>query len=123
VLGVLNSLPFDWQARRMVETHMNFFILNLLCFPPEDRTSWEHIGELAARLSCVDDRFDKFADQIGVGHGPVEDVDTLRAKIDALVAHAYGLEEEDLRSMFDDFTKNAVSDPYRELLLNTFREL
>ena len=33
VLGVLNCVPFDWLARRYVETHVNFFILNLLTFP------------------------------------------------------------------------------------------
>ena len=26
-LGLMNSLPFDWQARRFVETNLNFFIL------------------------------------------------------------------------------------------------
>ena len=32
-LGILNSLPFDWQARRFVETHLNFFILEGLELP------------------------------------------------------------------------------------------
>ena len=39
VLGVMNSLPLDWIARRYVETNLNFFILNSLAFPPTKRYS------------------------------------------------------------------------------------
>ena len=65
ILGVFNSIPFDWQARRSVETTMNYFILNSLAFPPLDNTPWERIGNLAARLSCVDERFAEFAADCG----------------------------------------------------------
>lgn len=123
ILGVLNSLPFDWQARRLVEMNVNFFILDMLCFPPPERTPWERIGKLAARLSCVDDRFAQFARQAGVECGPVDDRVGLRAEMDALVAHAYGLSEADLYTMFQDFTEAAVSPAYRERLVERFKEL
>jgi hypothetical protein len=29
----MNSLPFDWQARRFVETDVTYFILELLTVP------------------------------------------------------------------------------------------
>ena len=32
-LGIMNSLPFDWQARRFVEANFNFFILESLIVP------------------------------------------------------------------------------------------
>ena len=32
VLGIFNSLPFDWISRRYVETNLNYFILNMLPF-------------------------------------------------------------------------------------------
>src|SRR5205807_7663413 len=32
-LGLMNSLAFDWQARRFVETSLNFFILEGLRLP------------------------------------------------------------------------------------------
>ena len=35
----------------------------------------------------------------------------MRAEIDALVAHAYGLTEDEIRFIFTDFTENAVSPP------------
>jgi len=124
VLGVFNSVPFDWQARRFVETHANFFILNMLCFPPPEETPWEEIGRLAARLSCVDDRFAEFARQAGVDCGPLkEDRFDLQIEIDALVSHAYGLDEADLYTIFKDFTENAVPPAYRERLVTRFREV
>ena len=124
VLGVLNSLPFDWQARRFVETHASFFILNMLSFPPAADTPVQRIGKLAARLSCVDERFAGFAAEVGVEYGPFrEDPANLRAEIDALVARAYGLDEADLLTVFSDFTEAAVPSAYREKVLGEFREM
>lgn len=124
-LAVLNSLSFDWLARRLVENHLTYFILNSLTFPPPDNTPWERIGELAARLSCVDDRFADFAAEAGVEHGPLTDAQRggMRAEIDALVARAYGLTEDELRFIFTDFTENAVTPAYRNLVLEKFESL
>jgi len=123
VLGVMNSLPFDWQARRFVEMNFNFFIQNMLCFPPVDNTPWERIGKLAARLSCVDERFIEFARAAGVEAGPLkEDRNSVRAEIDALIAHAYRLDEADLYTIFGDFTERAVPAAYRERVVAQFRK-
>ena len=125
ILGIFNSLPFDWQARRSVETTLSYFILNSLTFPPPNCTPWERIGSLAARLSCVDDRFAEFAAEAGVECGPISDAhrNNLRAEIDALVARAYGLTEDELRFIFTDFTENAVSPGYRQQVLEKFESL
>ena len=124
VLGVMNSIAFDWLARRYVETHVSFFILNLLTFPVPEHTPWRHIGELAARLSCVDDRFSDFAKDADVECGPLTDAESadMRAEIDALVAHAYDLTADELRFIFTDFTENAVSPAYRGLVMDKFEE-
>ncbi|MGH2652820.1 MAG: Eco57I restriction-modification methylase domain-containing protein [Actinomycetota bacterium] len=116
VLGILNSLPFDWQARRFVEIHLNFYVLNLLCLPPPGATDVDAIAERAARLSCVDDRFAEFAEEAGLVCGSLEPEDRARlhAEIDALVAKAYGLTAEDLEVVFADFTQNALPDARRQ---------
>lgn len=123
VLGVINSIPFDWQSRRYVEINYNFFILNNLTFPSPNNTPWQRIGKLAARLSCVDERFAEFASEAGVEYGPLTEADRadLRAEIDALVADAYGLTADELRFIFTDFTENAVSPAYRSLVLDKFQ--
>ena len=125
VLGVLNSLPFDWQARRYVEANFDFFILNMLCFPPSDVVDREGIARRAARLSCVDERFKKFAVEARVECGPLleGERDELRAEIDARVARAYGLTVDNLRFIFTDFTEPAVSPSYRSLVLDKFAGL
>ena len=121
-LGILNSLPFDWQARRYVETNMNFFILNMLCFPRWENTDWRRIGMLAAELSCVDDRFRDFAAEVGVACGPLSDAvrEDKRAEIDALVAQGYGLNVDEMRFIFEDFTLDAVPQHYREQVIAKF---
>ncbi len=123
VLGLLNSLPFDWQSRRYVELHLNFYVLNMLCFPIWDNTPWQRIGELAARLSCVDERFADFAEEASVEYGPLTEAERSdkRAEIDALVAQAYGLTEDELSFIFNDFTENAVTPAYRRLVLEKFK--
>ena len=125
VLGVMNSLSFDWLARRYVELNVNFFILDMLCFPRWEQTDWQRIGSLAARLSSVDERFFAFASEVDVEHGDLaEDERTaMRAEIDALVARGYGLTAEDLTFLFTDFTENAVSPDYRARVLRKFEDL
>ena len=125
VLGLMNSLPFDWIARRYVETNLNYFILDMLTFPPLEDTPWRRIGVLAAQLSCVDERFVEFAQEVGVECGPLTESERRhkRAEIDALVARAYGLTSDELRFIFTDFTENAVSTAYRELVTEKFEGL
>ena len=125
VLGVLNSIPFDWLARRYVETTFNHFIMYGMSFPQTGDALWKQIGELAARLSCVDGRFAEFAAAAGVECGPLTEAErnSKRAEIDALVAHAYDLTEDELRFIFTDFTENAVTPAYREKVLEWFERL
>ena len=121
----MNSLPFDWLARRYVETHLNFFILDTLCFPKWEETDWRRIGSLAAQLSCVDERFFAFASEVGVEHGDLADDErtAMRVEIDALVAQGYGLTADELEFLFTDFTENAVSLDYRARVLQKFEDL
>ncbi|MGQ0679836.1 MAG: Eco57I restriction-modification methylase domain-containing protein [Actinomycetota bacterium] len=124
-LGLMNSLPFDWQARRCVEINLNYFILEGLVLPNLKEDDLETIGHAAARLSCVDNRFEEFAKSTGVECGPLaEDERTqLRVEIDCLVARAWGLTEEDLSVVFSDFTPAAVPPAYREAVLRRLRQL
>lgn len=122
VLSVMSSIPFDWLGRRYIEANVNYFIFNSLTFPPPDSTPWRRIGRLAARLSCGDDRFADFAAEAGVHCGPLTTTqrDDMRAEIDALVAHAYGITADELRFIFTDFTENAVTTAYRRLVMSKF---
>ncbi|HEX6349161.1 MAG TPA: hypothetical protein VF160_07195 [Candidatus Dormibacteraeota bacterium] len=124
-LAVMNSLPLDWQARRFVETHLNFFVLEGLRLPPLDDATYETIARAAARLSCVDERFVDFAAEAGSEVGELEDSrrERLRIEIDARVARAWELTPEDLTVLFRDFTLDAMPAGYRTRLLERLAEL
>jgi hypothetical protein len=112
LLGVLNSLPFDWLVRRRVETHMTFGILNSLSIPEIP----DRVADLAGQLSCADERYADFATRAGVELGLLSGEERVEreAEIDALVAHAYGLTRQQLEVVFADFVEAAVPESNRE---------
>ncbi|MEJ7787525.1 MAG: hypothetical protein WKF96_22195 [Solirubrobacteraceae bacterium] len=121
----MNSLVFDWQARRFTEVHVNFFILESLRLPELDDAAFAALARAGARLSCPDERFADFAAATGVEHGPLADVERLelRAEIDARTARAWELTDAELELVFEDFTLNAVPGDYRDTVRDRFREL
>jgi hypothetical protein len=125
MLGIMNSLPFDWQARRFVEVNLNFFILEGLVVPDLDDDDVDVIAGCAARLSCVDDPFALFAESFGIEPRPLpdEERERLLVEIDARVAAAWRLTSDDLDVMFGDFTANAVSPSHRSRLASRLTEL
>lgn len=124
-LALMNSVTFDWQARRFVETSLNFFILEGLKLPDLDEDAVAALATPAARLSCPDERFAEFAAATGVECGPLDagERDALRAEIDARVARVWGLDEAELEIVFSDFTLDAVPENYREAVRKRFAEL
>ena len=124
-LGVMNSLPFDWQARRFVELHVNFFILEGLIVPNLNDEDFNEVTRCAARLSAVDGRFADFARATGVEFGSLVEIERqqLLVEIDARVARSWELSPDDLAVMFEDFTTDAVPEAYRAHLLSRLREL
>ena len=69
-LGLMNSLPFDWQSRRFIEIHASFFLLEGFYLPDLSDADCDAIARSAARLSAADDRFTAFATATGVEYGP-----------------------------------------------------
>ncbi|MCQ3811848.1 MAG: hypothetical protein KTV68_14975, partial [Acidimicrobiia bacterium] len=123
-LGIMNSLPFDWQARRFIGRNLNFFILEALVVPDLSVQDFDEIARTAARLSATDDRFAEFATAAGVDCGPLmpDEQQRLRVDIDLRVARAWHLAEADLETMFEDFTTDAVTPAYREALFRSLHE-
>ncbi len=125
LLGVLSSIPFDWYARRFIELHMTFELLNSLPIPVIDpltgftitseenstrqsdmRSIKKRVIEISGMLAAVDERFENWAEQVGVPVGSIKSdsmKDDLIAELDALVCLLYGLSEDQVRKMFDSF--------------------
>ena len=121
-LAIMNSIVFDWQARRFVETNVNFFILEGLRLPELSGEQYSRLASSAARLSCTREEFSALAEatQVDVAELHPEEQAELRAEIDAVVAHAYGLAPDDLEAVFSDFTLDAVTHEYRDLVRRSF---
>lgn len=107
VLGVLASIPLDWYARRLVETHVNFHILNGFPIPRPGRDDplRQRVERISGRLAARDDRFAEWADAVGVPVGSVstDEQEDLVAELDALVSQLYGLEPEEVEHIFETF--------------------
>jgi hypothetical protein len=121
-LALMNSLVFDWQARRLVEANLNFFILEGLCLPHLDDEAFAALAASAAWLSCPDGRFADFAAATDVEVEQLHNDERmlLRAEIDAHVARGWGLTPDELELVFDDFTEDAVPLAYREAVRQRF---
>lgn len=98
-LAIANSLPFDWIARRVLTTSVNYFLLRSLPLPPiAPRTLVANrIAQIAKQLADIDalGRPLSLEERWLVGEW--------RAEIDARVLTGWGLDVPDLLQMLDDF--------------------
>ncbi len=124
LLGMLCSLPFDWYARRFIETSLNYHILN--SFPvPRPRVASPlrlRVIAIASRLAVGNDpRFAAWGAAIGIVPSPSEadERQALIHELDAVVARLYGLTEAELRHVFQTFHEGW---DYEAQLLDTLKQ-
>ncbi len=127
LLGVLCSIPLDWYARSLVEIHLNFHLFNALPIPRpiRDNPIRRRVEVIAGRLACPTEHFANWAKAVGVEVGSVKDDEKpeLVAELDALVSHLYGLNESDIKVIYDTFHQGRdYSDRYK-LVLKYFRQI
>ena len=108
LIGVLASIPFDWYSRRLIELHFSFDVLAPMPIPRPtlDSPLRNRIIEIAGRLAAIDERYSDWANDVGVPVGTVKtrsEKDDSISELDAVVAHLYGLTEEELAHIFETF--------------------
>jgi predicted Rossmann fold nucleotide-binding protein DprA/Smf involved in DNA uptake len=127
LLSILSSLCLDWYARRFVETHVSFFVLNPFPVPRPKRTDalWQRAVAIGGRLAAVDKRYAAWAKAVGVEYGRVEaaEKDDLIHELDAAVAHLYGLDESQLVHVFETFHEGWDYADRLESTLKHYRKL
>ena len=126
LLGVMASIPFDWSARRLVELHMTFEILNALPVPrfEQDSLLAQRVVQISGRLAAVDDRYADWAAEVGVPVGSVKsqaEKDDLIAELDALVSLLYGLSENQVEHVFETFHRGWDYQPRLDAVLKHYR--
>ncbi|MDE2872889.1 MAG: hypothetical protein OXQ94_14520, partial [Gemmatimonadota bacterium] len=125
LLGLLSSIPLDWYARRFVETHLTYFVINPFPVPRPGRDSplRDRVIALAGRLAAQDERFADWAGKLGVAYGPIdpdEKQDHIR-ELDAVAAHLYGLTESQLVHIFETFHEGWDHEERLRAALHHFR--
>lgn len=125
--GILDSFVLDFVLRSRVSTNINMFYLYQLPIPrlTVKDTSFAPIRNCAARLICTTAEFDDLAKEVGLKshkHGATDPDERaqLRAELDGLVAHLYGLTEEEFTHILGTFP--LVEPSIKEAALAAFRQ-
>lgn len=128
LLSFFNSFCFDYFLRQQVSTNLTqYFIYQ--CPVPLLATSDSAATALfkrSARLTCTTPEFDGLARKAGLGGhhdgatAPIERA-SLRAELDGLVAHLYGLTDAEFLHVLDTFP--LVPEPAKIAAYNAFRDV
>jgi hypothetical protein len=126
--ALANSLVLDWLLRQSVTSTLNMYYLYQLPVPrlPSSDARCRSIAFRSARLVCTSAGYDTLARDIGLrdhldgATDPAERV-RLRAELDGLVAHLYGLSEAEFAHILNSFP--LVSEPAKQAARNAYRDV
>ena len=127
VCGVLNGFVIDWLLWQKITSHLNMFYVYQVPMPRDESiTLARQIAHRAARLICTTPDFDDLAKSAGLtSHkdGATDAVERaqLRAELDGLVAHLYGLTESEFVHILGTFP--LVKDAVKVDALNAYRRV
>lgn len=121
-----NSFVLDWMIRQRVSTTLNFFYMYQLAVPRLTGREAAPFVQRAARLICAAPEFDALAAEVGLGDHTAGATDSaerarLRAELDGLIAHLYGLTEDEFAHILgtfplvDEAVKVAARNAYRDV--------
>ena len=128
VAALLNSFAFDSIIRRKVTAHCNMFYVYQVPVPrlTIDDRMFAPIVERAARLVCTTPEFDDLAQEVGLedhrqgATRPAERA-RLRAELDGIIAHVYGLTEAEFAHILSTFP--LVPEPIKVAAQNAYRDV
>lgn len=132
--ALMNSFVVDYAIRMRINAHLSFFYLNQLPIPriTKKHSFFHSIVKRTAYLTCITHEFDDLAYQTGIkSHQKAAthptDRATLRAQLDAQIAHLYDLTEPELRHILSTFplvdsaTKAATRNAYQDYTHGLFK--
>ncbi|MCM0589705.1 MAG: DNA methyltransferase [Gloeotrichia echinulata DEX184] len=110
VCAFLNSFTFDFMARQRVTTSFSMFIFYQLPIPrlTESDRYFSDIVQRTAKLICTTPEFDELAQAVGLGshtNGVTDETERakLRAELDGMIAHLYGLTAAEFEYILSTF--------------------
>ena len=125
-MSVMNSYVIDCAFRQRVTTNLTFFFIYQMPVPrltSGDKYFWD-IVQRAAKLICTAPEFDELAQEVGLNshrEGVTDETERaqLRAELDGIIAHLYGLTEAEFAYILTTFpivpeaVKQAALEAYR----------
>ncbi|MFM2253004.1 MAG: hypothetical protein RJB68_1341, partial [Pseudomonadota bacterium] len=126
--AALNSFVADYFIRQQVTSNVSQFAIHLLPVPRPiaSDAAFRSVVSRAARLICTTAVFDDLAKSVGLqGHqgGATDSTERakMRAELDGLVAHLYGLSEEEFTHILGTFP--LVADAVKVDAHNAYRRV
>ena len=109
-MSVMNSYVIDCAFRQRVTTNLTFFFIYQMPVPrltSGDKYFWD-IVQRAAKLICTAPEFDELAQEVGLNshrEGVTDETERakLRAELDGIIAHLYGLTEAEFAYILTTF--------------------
>ncbi|MBK8394871.1 MAG: ATP-binding protein [Leptospiraceae bacterium] len=132
--AIWNSFVLDYHIRQKVTTTLNFFYIYQLPVPRlsekstgQEKKTFDSLVERATKLICTTEEFaDLWKEVMGTkwtkNSGVTDDKARakLRAEIDAIVAHLYGITEEEFIHILSTFP--IVKEDVKQLTLEEYRK-
>jgi hypothetical protein len=124
--AMLNSFVVDFSLRQRVSQNLTMFYIYQLPVPrlTEQDQEFAPIVKRAAKLICTTPEFDDLAKEVGLGshlNGVTDEAERaqLRAELDGMAAHLYGLTEEEFAYILTTFP--LVSQEVKDAALRAYR--
>ena len=128
VVSLLSSFVCDWFIRQQILTNLTMFYIYQLPVPrlTEKDPYFSEIVERAAKLICTTPEYDELAREVGLGsheNGVTEEIarGKIRAELDGIVAHLYGLTEAEFSHILSTFP--IVAETVKVAALNAYRAI
>ena len=124
--AVFNSFILDYALRLKISRNINIFYVYQLPVPrlTEGDRYFKEIVDRAAKLICTTPEFDDLAAEVGLGshaNGVTDEGERahLRAELDGMIAHLYGLTEAEFTHILSTFP--IVLDEVKQAALKEYR--
>ncbi|MDZ8237820.1 MAG: DNA methyltransferase [Nostoc sp. ChiQUE01a] len=126
ICTIMNSFVIDAYLRRSITNHLSFFFVYATPVPrlTKNDRNFNDIVQRAAKLICTTPEFDELAQEVGLGshqQGVTDETERakLRAELDGMVAHLYGLTEDEFSYILTTFP--IVNATVKEAALEAYR--
>ena len=133
-MAFMNSFVLDYYLRQQVSANLTMFFIYQCPVPrlSKNDSAFAPITNRAARLICNTPEFDDLAQAVGLTpttsagrteYGATDPTERakLRAELDGLVAHLYGLSEDEFTHILGTFP--LVAQPVKVAAHNAYRDV